>query len=153
MREDGSVVVSELAVVVLVLARSVTNAAHDGFLVAHLYSTESARSPVRLPTTTHVPNCYENESRATERGNEERVVRDTHHASRWQCCRIGSCSSCFRTCSLARSSMLHISASRSHTYIPHNQHTHCTPFEYHSCSELLRKRLARLQKVAVDSPQ
>ena len=43
-------------------------------------------------------------SRATaEQGSGERTVRDTQHASRWPCCRTGTCSSCFGTCSLARS--------------------------------------------------
>ena len=62
MQADGNVV-SELAVVLLVLARSLTNVAHGGLLVAHLHSTQSVHSPARLSTTTHVPKCYEKGSR------------------------------------------------------------------------------------------
>ena len=39
MQADGSVVISELAVAELVLARMLANAADAGRLVAHLYST------------------------------------------------------------------------------------------------------------------
>ena len=163
------------------VARS-TNVAHGSLLVAILYSTQATYSPVRLPTITHVPKCYENDSRdyrmrqrrayneiyspckltavlwyrnlqklfcyllarspmfhmkvfwshtyiqnnqhtplytfrlppmfrsvvkatrvTTEGGSGEPTVRDTHHANGRQCCRIGTCGSCFGTFSVARS--------------------------------------------------
>ena len=63
MQADCSVAVSELAVVVLVLALSLANVAHGDLMVVHVYSTQSTHSPLRLPTTTNVPKCYENDSR------------------------------------------------------------------------------------------
>ena len=45
------------------LARSLANVVHGGLLVAHLYSSHSTHSPVRLPTTTRVPKCYKSDSR------------------------------------------------------------------------------------------
>ena len=72
MQVDGSVFVSDLAVVfVFVLAHSLVNVARDGRVVAlsrcrvvaHIYSAQSQHDHVRLPTTTHVPKCYESDSR------------------------------------------------------------------------------------------
>ena len=73
MRGDGSVVVSVLAVVVLVFARSFTNAVHGGLVVTPIFNTSNT-----LPFTASI---------------------------------------------------------------------------YHSCSEVLRKRLARLKNVAMESMQ
>ena len=63
MQACASHVVSEFAVVVLVLDRSLANAAHGSYLVAYLYSTQPAQSPARPSTTIYVPKCYENDSR------------------------------------------------------------------------------------------
>ena len=82
MQADGSVVALGLVVVVgHLLARSLTNVVHGGLLVAHLYSTQSTHFPVRLPTTTRLANCYENDSRHYRTWSGERAVRDTHHGS------------------------------------------------------------------------
>ena len=84
------------------LPRSHANLAHGALLVAYLHSTRSTYFSVRCPATTHVSKWYETTRVTTERKSGVRAVRDTHHASRRQCCRIGTCSSCFGTGSLAR---------------------------------------------------
>ena len=55
MQADGSVVVWELAAVVLVLACSLNIAARGAVLVAHLYSAQSTHYPARLTSTTNFP--------------------------------------------------------------------------------------------------
>ena len=107
MQADGSVVVLELVVFVLVLARSL---AHKRCTCWSLVGTlifnkiNTLLCAIRLKLTFR---SVTKTTRATmERGGGDRTVRDTHHASRRQCCRMGTCSSCFGTYSLGRSPRL-----------------------------------------------
>ena len=124
MLADGSVVVSELAVVVFVLALSLAHQCCTWRFLGRtpISSTISTLYAFRLPLMFR---SVTKTARATkECRSGERTVIDTHHASRRQCCRLGTCSSCFGTCSLSRSPMLHMAVSWSHTYIQYNQHNH-----------------------------
>ena len=80
-------------------------------------------SNLHLPTTTHVPKYYENDSRDDRTWQWEAIVWYTHPASWRQRCRSGICSSCcFDTCSLTRSPTLHTAVAWSHSHIQHNKH-------------------------------
>ena len=63
MQADGSVVVSELAVVVLLLARSIARQCSTWRSLDRtpIFNTINTL-PVRLPTAAHVPMCRENDS-------------------------------------------------------------------------------------------
>ena len=101
------------------LGHSLANVAPSSFLVTHQYSTINT-----LPCTpSDCHSCFEmlgERIARTQRGSGERTVRDTHNASTQQCCRIGTRSCCFGTCTLAVLPMLHMAVSWSHTYIQHN---------------------------------
>ena len=113
------------------LARSLTTGAHGGLLVAHLYSTQSTHSAARLPTATHVPMCYQNDLR------ENRTWQCRSYSERYSPCKLTALLS-YRNLQLLFWYLIGRSLTNvvhggllSHSYTHQNQHTHCTPSDYH----------------------
>ena len=85
---------------------------HMAVSVSQTYTKHNQNTSLYVFRLPLMLRCVKRKNRAnTERGSEERTVRDTQHASTLQCCRIGTCSSCFGTSTLPRSPMLHMAVS------------------------------------------